>query len=148
MWVRARGGGAKGKRVQVGRSLPDGEDGLDSEAEEEEEEEQDEQGGEEEEEEDEVDGSPADSQEEGGGVESDAAAAGGAAAGTAGEPSVVGSLDLKTVIPQALKTGVCYLLATWVGKNLSPAVESQVRMARAIYTAYLIFSQALCMYIR
>jgi len=61
---------------------------------------------------------------------------------------VAESLDLKTVLPQALKTGVCYMLARWVSKNLSPAVESQVRMARVIYTAYLIFSQALCMYIR
>ncbi len=126
---------------------------MDSETEEtdetEEEEEEQEEDGAGEEEEQEADASPADSEEEGGEEESesDAAAAGVAGAGAAGQPSVA-ALDLKTVIPQALKTGVCYLLATWVGKNLSPKVEAQVRMARTIYTAYLIFSQALCMYIR
>ena len=140
-----------GKRAQAGRSLSGGEDGLESEEEEEEEEETEEA-----EAEDEVDTAASESEstagpdeEVGEGEEgrSDSASAQ-PAAGTAGEPSVMESLDLKTVLPQAIKTGACYMLATWVGKNLSPTVESQVRMARGIYTAYLIFSQALCMYIR
>ena len=74
------------------------------------------------------------------------AAAGGA--GAAGGESVLGSLDLKTVLPQAIKTGVFFVVARWLGNKLTPTVESHVRTARAIYTAYLVFSQALCMYIR
>jgi len=69
LWVRARGG-AVGKRAQVGRSLVEGEDGLESGAEEEE---QDGDGAEGDEEEEGVDTAasedelPADSEEEGGG---------------------------------------------------------------------------------
>lgn len=58
------------------------------------------------------------------------------------------TVDLKVMVPQAIKQLAFFLLARWLNKNLSPTVESQVRTARAIYTVYLIVSQALCMYIR
>ncbi|CBJ25780.1 conserved unknown protein [Ectocarpus siliculosus] len=58
------------------------------------------------------------------------------------------TVDLKVVLPQAIKQLAFFLLARWLNKSLSPTVESQVRAARAIYTVYLIVSQALCMYIR
>lgn len=57
-------------------------------------------------------------------------------------------LDLGKVIPKLIKHAMVFGMGTWLSGKLSPAVEGQVRAARVIYTAYLIFSQALCMYIR
>ena len=63
-------------------------------------------------------------------------------------PSVVQTLELGKVVPALIKQGAVFFMGTWLSKKLSPAVEGQVRAARVIYTAYLIFSQALCMYLR
>ncbi|CAN0110281.1 unnamed protein product, partial [Scytosiphon promiscuus] len=154
LWVRARGGAA-GKRAAGGKRLSQLSEeaeaaengaGIEEEA----------QGPEEEEEAEEVDDGEVEDHDEdsgaeqkaegvGGGSTAPAAAGGGAAVE---EASVLEMLDLKTVLPLAIKQGAFFLMARWLGKNLSPEVESQVRAARVIYTAYLIFSQALCMYIR
>lgn len=72
----------------------------------------------------------------------------GATAPAAAGNSVLDTLDVKTLLPQAIKTGLFFMLARWLGNMLQPTIESHVRAARAIYTAYLVFSQALCMYIR
>ncbi|CAM9380131.1 unnamed protein product, partial [Hapterophycus canaliculatus] len=160
LWVRARGGAVGKKRFpQLGeeeekRGADVDEDG--SRAGEEEEEEKEEEEEEEEEVAEEVGDGPIeeDHDEDSGSEElaegregspTTTAAAGSAAAG---EASILETLDLKTVLPLAIKQGAFFLMARWLGKNLSPEVESQVRAARAIYTAYLIFSQGLCMYIR
>lgn len=58
------------------------------------------------------------------------------------------TLELGKVLPALIKQGLVFFMGTWLAKKLSPAVMGQVRAARMIYTAYLIFSQALCMYIR
>eukprot|EP00903_Cladosiphon_okamuranus_P016072 g14836.t1 len=71
-----------------------------------------------------------------------------APAAAAAGGSVLATLDVKRLVPQAMKTGLFFLLAQWLGNKLQPTIESHVRTARAIYTAYLVFSQALCMYIR
>ena len=57
-------------------------------------------------------------------------------------------VGLGEVVPAVMKSGVAFVLGTWLAKKLSPSVAGQVRSARIIYTAYLIFSQALCMYLR
>lgn len=151
LWVRARGG-AVGKRASGGRLPKEAADeqegdGLESSSSPSEEEEQGEVGSEDSEE-DEVE-TAEDGQAEGGADSAGApapAAAGGP--GAAGGGSVLDTLDVKTVLPQAIKTGMFFVLARWLGNKLTPTVESHVRAARAIYTAYLVFSQALCMYIR
>lgn len=78
------------------------------------------------------------------GKEKEAAAAG----GEASSASVVQTLELGKVVPALIKQGAVFFMGTWLSKKLSPAVEGQVRAARVIYTAYLVFSQALCMYLR
>lgn len=161
LWVRARGGAA-GKQVSGGRPPlseegdEEADDGLESEEEglgnedAEEAAADDEDEDEDEVETDEnVDGSEGGSDSAGtGATAAVGAAAPGAAAGAAEEPSVLGMLDVKTVLPQAIKTGAFFVVARWLGNKLTPTVESHVRAARMIYTVYLILSQALCMYIR
>lgn len=77
-------------------------------------------------------------------------AGGGEEIGSSGvqDASVAQTLELGKVLPALIKQGVVFAMGTWLAKNLSPAVTGQVRAARMIYTAYLIFSQALCMYLR
>lgn len=163
LWVRARGG-AVGKRAAGGKRLPQlGEDkeeersGVDvdedssqTEGEEEEQEVVDDGAVEADHDDEEEDSGPEETTAEGGGGGSTATAAAATAgeSAAAAEISVLETLDLKTVLPLAIKQGAFFLMARWLGKNLRPEVESQVRAARAIYTAYLIFSQGLCMYIR
>ncbi|CAN0435064.1 unnamed protein product, partial [Ectocarpus sp. 8 AP-2014] len=149
VWVRARGG-AVGKRAVGGKSAPPA--------------------GQAQEEDGEAEEAPAEEDDAGAaagaaaGVEEDdvdeaaAAGEGGEDAGdeaeekdsepSGQEASVMDTVDLKVVLPQAIKQLAFFLLARWLNKSLSPTVESQVRAARAIYTVYLIVSQALCMYIR
>lgn len=57
-------------------------------------------------------------------------------------------VGLGEVLPALMKSGTAFMVGTWLNKKLSPSVPGQVRVARIIYTAYLIFSQALCMYLR
>lgn len=60
----------------------------------------------------------------------------------------VETMELRQVIPALIKNGVVFFLGTWVAGKLSPGVEQQVRVARILYTGYLIFSHALFMYLR
>lgn len=57
-------------------------------------------------------------------------------------------VGLGEVLPALMKSGAAFILGTWLNKKLSPSVPGQVRAARIIYTVYLVFSQALCMYLR
>lgn len=70
------------------------------------------------------------------------------AAGPAQSQSVVATLELGKVVPKVIKHAMVFGMGTWVSQKLSPAVAGQVRAARVIYTAYLIFYQGLCMYLR
>lgn len=57
-------------------------------------------------------------------------------------------VGLGEVLPALMKSGAAFILGTWLNKKLSPSVPGQVRAARIVYTVYLVFSQALCMYLR
>eukprot|EP00752_Nemacystus_decipiens_P009972 g8894.t1 len=161
LWLRARGGAvgkqASGRRPTEEAADEQGDGGLESaeqevgndnsEDKDEDEVETEAAEDEEEEEEEEEDGGGADDSAGAGEAPATAAAAEGTT-GTGGRGSVLDTLDVKAVLPQAIKTGLFFLLARWLGEKLTPTVESHVRAARAIYTGYLVFSQALCMYIR
>ncbi|CAM9685063.1 unnamed protein product, partial [Laminaria digitata] len=77
-----------------------------------------------------------------------AGAGGAGAAEASSSASVAQTLELGKVVPALIKQGAVFFMGTWLSKKLSPEVEGQVRAARVIYTAYLVFSQALCMYLR
>lgn len=161
LWLRARGGA--GTRVD-GRPLSTEEKDKEEEEEEEDDGEQEEQEASSTEDDGEgcgvgdIEDETSEDQSEsldadGGAKQADGEDAGGEAEGvdSAGTPtgsSGAQELDMKKVLPALIKQGAVFFMGTWLAKKLSPAVEGQVRTARIIYTAYLILSQALCMYLR